>query len=349
MILPQSILKTDHKPADTTKELTKVMVSIMLPMTIGFTVFLSGMKMMELALHRLAGPYLSNILHRSTRTPLHGLVAGALTTAFLQSSTAVTVITIGLVNTGLLTFPRTLGIVLGTNIGTCITTELIGLNLHKLSLPLLELSLAVWLLTVIMIEYGLWAPKRIRRFFHPVRFIAVVCGGFALLLTGMSMMQASAPHLESSGLFEWFMNRPGNTLLWGIAAGTVLTAFIHSSAAVIAMIMGFVTHGAIPVELGISIVLGANVGTCATALLASLGGSASGQLVAWTHAALNLGGALLFFPFIGELQSVSAALSAHPAGQIAHSQTIFNIASSLLALPLCYLPVFRRRTDQLPR
>ena len=115
------------------KEILQWFNTILIPMLLGFAVFMCGMKLMELALHRLAGPYLTRMLERSTATPIHGLAIGTATTAFLQSSTAVTVIAIGMVNAGLLTFPRTLGIILGTNIGTCITTELIGLNLNKLA------------------------------------------------------------------------------------------------------------------------------------------------------------------------------------------------------------------------
>ncbi|GGG10788.1 Na/Pi cotransporter family protein [Paenibacillus abyssi] len=319
-------------------------ISILLPMAIGFTVFLAGMKIMELALHRWAGPYLTSILHRSTATPIHGLAVGTLTTAFLQSSTAVTVITIGLVNSGILTFQRTLGIVLGTNIGTCITTELIGLNLNKLSLPLLELSIAVWLFTVLLDEYGLWKNAGRSVWLQSLRFIAVACGGFAMLLAGMGMMQSVAPHVQSSGLFSWFLEQSGSTVPLGMAAGMVLTAAIHSSAAVIGIVMGFVTLGAMPVELGIAVVLGANIGTCATPLLASIGGSVPGQFVAWAHMSLNLGGALLFAPLVHELQAVSAWFTSDPAGQIAHAQTLFNIASSLLALPLCYLPMLRRHS-----
>ncbi|RXZ77179.1 Na/Pi cotransporter family protein [Paenibacillaceae bacterium] len=316
--------------------------TIILPLSIGFTLFLAGMKIMELALHRWAAPHLKSALERGTSTPLHGLAVGTMSTALLQSSTAVTVITIGMVNAGLLTFNRTLGIVLGTNIGTCITTELIGMNLHALAMPLLLGSIAAWVISALMLEYGLWPASWSDRWVQPFRLSAVACGGFALLLVGIGKMQSIAPHVQESGMFIWFMEHAGSNLLWGIAAGAALTAAVHSSAAVIGMIMGLVTLGAMPIELGIAVVLGANIGTCATALLASIGGSLPGQFVAWSHVVLNMGGALLFAPFIGQLHAAASLLSDEPASQIAHAQTIFNIASSLIALPLCYLPVFRK-------
>lgn len=316
--------------------------SILIPMLLGFSVFMCGMKLMELALHRLGGPYLTRILERSTATPIHGLAIGTATTAFLQSSTAVTVIAIGMVNARLLTFPRTLGIILGTNIGTCITTELIGLNLNKLALPLLIVSIGLWLATALLGEIRLFPAIRSASWIHSVRSSSVVLCGFSLLLTGMAMMQGVGPAVQESTMFAWFLDKADDSLWWGLAAGALLTAAVHSSAAVIGIIMGFVSLGAMPIEVGIAVVLGANIGTCATAILASIGGSKAGQYVAWSHVILNAGGALLFMPFIGELANISAWISSSTSGQIAHTQTIFNILSSLIALPFCYLRVFRK-------
>ncbi|MUT66659.1 Na/Pi symporter [Paenibacillus sp. NEAU-GSW1] len=318
-------------------------LSIALPIALGFTIFLIGMKLMELALHQLAGPHLNRLLHRSTATPLHGLAVGTATTAFLQSSTAVTVIAIGLVNTGLLTFPRTLGIILGSNIGTCLTTELIGLNLNRLAIPLLVASTIGWLVTALLDEYNLLRlHDALLSKLAVIRSGCVALGGFSVLLAGMTIMQSVGSDVQQSELFGWFLDRARASLWWGLAAGAILTAIVHSSAAVIGIIMGFASIGAMPLELGVAVVLGANIGTCATALLASIGGTKGGQFVALSHIALNAGGALLFMPFIGELAVASGWMAYSPASQIAHAQTIFNVASSLLALPLCYLPVFRK-------
>ncbi|MFB9325496.1 Na/Pi cotransporter family protein [Paenibacillus aurantiacus] len=333
---------------------------ILLPMTLGFVIFLFGLKAMELALHQSVGRHLHTVLERMTSTPLHGLLVGTATTAVLQSSTAVTVMTIGLVNAGLLTFPRTLGIILGTNIGTCLTTELIGLNISRLAWPLLAASIALWLVTALFREIGLgqllFGARSVRigsgaagtlpggRWFGPLRSGSVIAGGFALLLVGMALMQSVGPAVEASGMFGTFLSRAEDSVLWGIAAGAILTAAVHSGAAVIAIVMGLATTLALPVPIGIAIVLGANVGTCVTALLVSLGGSKSGRFVAWSHVLLNMGGAALFAPFTGELQAAASWFGTSPAAQIAHAQTIFNIACSLLALPLCYLPLLRRMT-----
>ncbi|MBM7565632.1 Na/Pi cotransporter family protein [Paenibacillus sacheonensis] len=323
-----------------------MLYAIALPMLGGFVLFLSGMRTMESALQRSVGRRLHRILARFTSTPLHGLAVGTAATAVLQSSTAVTVMSIGMVNAGLLTFPRTLGIVLGTNIGTCLTTELIGLNLGKHGLPLLAFSIGLWLLTAVFGEMGFAGSRTdgtgMARMLAPLRTWAVVTGGFALLLIGIRMMQSIAPAVRSTAFFDAFLSRADASVFWGLAAGIMLTAAIHSSAAVIGIVMGLAETGAMPVEVGVAIVLGANVGTCVTAVIAALGGTRSGRFVAWSHVLLNLGGAALFAPFAPQLGAAAAWLSSSPASQIAHAQTLFNVACSLLALPLCYHPRIRR-------
>jgi phosphate:Na+ symporter len=316
--------------------------NFLLPVLIGFSIFLCGMKLMELALHRMAGPYLSALLQRSTATPLRGMAVGTATTAVLQSSTAVTVISIGFVNAGLLSFPRTLGIILGTNIGTCLTTELIGLNIGHAAIPMLAASILAWLMTALLGEVRLFPGFRGAAWLEPVRSGSVALCGFGLVLAGLTIMQSIGPYLQESGMFDWFIGRAQSSLWWGLAAGAVLTAAVHSGAAVIGMVMGFVTIGAMPPEIGVSIVVGANVGTCVTALLASIGGTRGGKFVALAHIALNIGGALLFLPLIGELTALSGAIAHNASSQIAHAQTIFNIACSLIALPICYAPYWRK-------
>ena len=318
-----------------------MIAKIAIPLVLGLSIFLTGMKVMELALHQWAGPYLSGLLERFTKTPLRGMLVSTVITAGLQSSSAVTVITIGLVNAGLLTFPQTLGIILGTNIGTCFTTELIGLNLTRWSFPLLIGSGFVWLASFLIPSPPAMRARRRMRWLHAIRCLSLATGGFASVMLGVEVMQSIAPHLQSRGLFAWLVEQSQRSLLWGVIAGAAVTAVIHSSAATIAIAMGLASVQAISVELGIAIVLGANVGTCVTALLASIGGSESGRFVAWTHILLNVGGALLFLPLLPWLHQASVWLASEPSSQIARAQTIFNVVCSFLALPFCYLPIFK--------
>ena len=320
-------------------------IDIILPLTAGLAMFLFGMKVMELALHHWAGPRLKLWIERSTRTPLHGLATGTAVTALLQSSSAITVITIGLVNAKLMDFSRTLGIILGTNIGTCLTTELIGLNIGKYGLPLLLINAPIWLLCS-LIPDSLYTTMRWSGLLHAARYMSLALCGLAGILLGMVVMQSTIPSLQSHGMFAWFLDQAQVSLLWGVVAGAALTAVIHSSSATIALTMGLASVHVISVELGIAIILGANIGTCATALIAAVGGSRSGQFVAWSHIVLNVGGTVLFFPFVDALGVVSSWFSANESAQLAHAQTIFNIVCSLAALPFCYLPVFRRTSSE---
>lgn len=315
---------------------------IIFPVTFGLALFLFGMKVMEAALHAWAGPKLMRFLHTTTRTPWTGMLSSTFITAILQSSTAITVMTIGLVNAGLLSYARTLGIILGGNIGTCITTELIALNIARLGVPMLLVSLLVWAGTVLGDEM---LPAYVKRKFPlllPLQFGALAAAGFSLVMIAIRMMQSIGPALEARGAIDWLLAHATGSLLWGAVAGAVLTAIIHSSAAVVAMTMGLVGSGALPVEFGIAMVIGSNVGTCVTALIAAIGGTRPGQFVAWSHVILNVLGAALFLPLTPWLEASVNWLSSDLSAQIAHTQTIFNVVSSLLALPFCYLPVWSR-------
>ncbi len=316
--------------------------AIFIPLFAGLALFLFGMKVMEIALHRLSGAYLARSLRRFTSSPWRGLLCGTGVTALLQSSSAITVITIGFVNAGILTFPQTLGIILGTNIGTCITTELIALQINHAALPILIAAFFVWILSWLVPGGAYRSPAAARRM-NAIRWLAMAVCGFSCVLLGIEVMKSIVPALQSRGLFAWFVEQSQRSLFWGVVAGAAVTAVIHSSAAAIAMTMGLASVEAISVDLGIAIILGANVGTCVTAFIAGIGSSKYGQYVAWFHIMLNVFGTALFFPLIPLLREASALIGSSPSGQLAHAQTLFNIACSLLVLPLCYLPILNKK------
>ncbi|WP_233532226.1 Na/Pi cotransporter family protein [Paenibacillus alkalitolerans] len=344
-----------------------VLQDILFPLGIGIAVFLFGMKAMEIGLHEWAGPFLSRIIGQFTNTPLRGLLTGTAATVILQSSSAVTVITIGLVNAGVLSFRQTLGLVLGANIGASITADMLGLDLTEYALPLLIWSGANWIIVILMtpvfraahakaeLRTGHPNPPFLNRILHriavispSIRCLSLTLSGFACVMLGMEWMDTIVPDLQEGGLFVWFIEQSQRSLVWGIVAGALVTAVIQSSAATIAITMGLAAVQAISVELGIAIVLGANIGTCSTAFLACIGGSRAGQYVAYSNILLNLGGSLLFFPLIPELVKLSSIGAASPYDQIARAQTLFNILCSVIALPFCYIklnknPPVRRR------
>jgi phosphate:Na+ symporter len=314
-----------------------MLASVVFVSITGFILLIGGMKLTETALSRWAGNRLSAGLERATATPLRGFLFGTVSSAGLQSSTAVTVLTIGFVNAGWLSRARSFGIILGTNVGTCLTTELMSLNIHRYGWVLLGLSLAGWLWTAMQGEMRS-AAVRPGKGLLSLRYSSVAVAGFGLLLVGFQILLGIGPTLQQSGTFLSLMDHAAANPVWGMLGGAALTAVVHSSSAVIGMAMGMAATSVMSPETGIAIVLGANVGTCFTGLIASLGGGPGGRFVALSQLALNVSGTLLFFPLMPLLHGTAALLApGDAASQIAHAQTIFNVACSLLALPLAYL------------
>lgn len=292
------------------------MTALLWPMFAGLGLFLGGMRLMRLGLLAIAGDKLQRWLLTFTRTPSRGMITGTLITMLVQSSSAVTVITIGLVNARLLTFPQTVGIILGTNIGTTFTTQLIALNPHKLALPLFMIGGVMYFVR------------------HPfMKALGASLAGFGCIFLGIRMMQAITGPLQESHFFLSTLAGEHASNLNGIVLGAAFTALLHSGSAVTALTMGFVNEHILSLTMGIAIILGSNIGTCITAIMAAIGSSQAAKQVAWVHVFLNVAGVLLFWPFIGSLADLVQMLTDHPDVQIAHAQTLFNVICSILALP----------------
>jgi phosphate:Na+ symporter len=292
----------------------RYMITILLPFCAGLSIFLVGMKVMRNGLESLAEKHLKTILLRFTKTPWRGMLCGTILTALLQSSTAVTVFTIGLVDTGLLTFTQSLGIILGTNIGTTVTTQLLALKLDDFAWPLIAIG---FILILIKQRTGpIWL-------------------GLGFIFAGVKWMQSVAAPLEKKGWIDWLMSGTDYPILMGFLTGMVITALIHSSSAMVAIAMGFYASGVISLPFAIAVVIGSNVGTCATGLIAALQTKPSAKRVAIAHLVLNVGGAFLFLPLIPLLLEVVSTFSADPSIQVAHTQTIYNVVCSLMVLPVC--------------
>ncbi|MEJ8548026.1 Na/Pi symporter [Brevibacillus borstelensis] len=290
--------------------------AVLAPFTFGLSFFLLGMYAMRTGFQNLAGKRMADWLARFTRTPVHSFWVGLLSTFVLQSSSAVTVLTIGLTHAGMIGFAQTVGIILGTNVGTTVTTELIALRLESFAVPMLLVGVAMWLL-----------PHRLPR------CIGLVIAGFGLIFLGIDTMQVMAGPLQQSDTFRALFLESSHSVWLGLITGTIFTALIHSSSATTAITMGLMSHHMLSMETALAIVLGANIGTCFTAVIASFGTNAASRQVAWCHTLFNLAGALLFLPFLSQLALASAFLTDSPSMQIAHSQTIFNVICSLAALP----------------
>ncbi len=281
------------------------MKDIMIPFATGLAIFLFGLQLIRNGSLDIAGERLRSMLLRFTKTSLRGFITGVLTTGFLQSSSAVTVLLISFVNVGLMSFSQSVGIILGTNVGTAVTTEILALKIENFALPMMVggaiLRLLPWQQT---------AP------------LGLVLGGFGCIFLGMDTMQWIASPLQERGWVSWLLELGGDPIWTGIAVGTLLTAIIQSSSATIAITMGFFATGLITLPFAAAVVLGSNVGTCVTGLLAAIGSSRTAKQVAIAHLILNIGGVLLFIPGIPLLIGAQASVDSSSRTSCPYSNLI---------------------------
>lgn len=284
------------------------------------TIFLFGMIVMRTGLINLSQDRLKIVLMKMTSTPFKGLLVGTIVTAVLQSSSAVMVMTVGLVAASYFTFKQSIGVILGTNIGTCFTTELIAFNITSIIIPLLVIG-------VILLN--------IKK--HYAFCLGSISFGLGCIFVAMQGLEKLAYPISSIPTAYYFLQLTNEHNLIAIGVGTILSALIQSSTATTAIAMGFINDQILALPAGIGIILGANIGTCFTAFLASVGSNRPAKLVAFAHIWLNIIGVSVFFPFIGWLGSLSASLTILPSLQLAHAGTIFNIITSLAVLPFVSL------------
>lgn len=272
---------------------------------------------MRAGLFQLGQARFQEILFKLTNSAWKGMIVGAVATAILQSSSAIIIMTVGLVATRLLSFRHSIGIILGANIGTTMTTELLALDLSLFIVPLLIIGLLALLL-----------PN------SKAYSIGCLSFGLACIFIAMDGLETLAYPLASIPAVHSFFDLTNDHHLLGIGIGTVLTAIIQSSTATTAIAMGFMSDQVLTLQAGIAIMLGANIGTCVTAYLASIGSGRSAKLVAYANIWLNVIGVLIFIPLIGLLSDFAMSLTSAPMMQLAHSSLIFNVICSILMLPL---------------
>ncbi len=283
----------------------------------GLALLLYGMQLIGEGLQRAAGGHLRHLLTRMTRTRLAAVGSGALVTAIIQSSSATTLMLIGFVSAGLLTFPQSLGVILGADIGTTVTVQLLAFRVQELSLLLVGVGFAL----AFFGRRGL------------VKSLGQVVLGFGFIFLGMKVMSDGlAPLADNPLTRQVLMALAGNQFL-AVLVGAVLSAGMASSAATIGLTLSLGHEGLLPLSAAIPVVLGANIGTCATALAASMRSSSDARRVALAHIAFKVLGVALVFPFIGPLAHLVGLTSDDPARQIANTHTFFNVAISALFLP----------------
>ncbi|WP_017728407.1 Na/Pi symporter [Halalkalibacterium ligniniphilum] len=280
------------------------------------SLFLFGITIMRTGLLNLGQQKVKEYLIQMVDTPFKGLLIGTIITAILQSSSAVMVITVGFVAAGYLNFRQSIGLILGTNIGTCLTTELIALNLSFFIFPMLFIGF------LLLFIPKLWAYC-----------LGCVSFGLGCVFIAMNGLETLAYPLASLPFTHPLFTLTNEHELIGVGIGVIIAAIIQSSTATTAIAMGFMNEHILSLTAGIAIMLGSNIGTGFTAFLASIGSVKSARLVAFAHIWLNIIGVVLFFPLIGLFSSFVSTLASLPSTQLAHASTLFNMICSILMLP----------------
>ncbi len=299
----------------------------------GLVFFLFGMKVMSQSLEKMAGGKLENTLRKVTSKPMLSMILGIGITIAMQSSSATTVMLVGLVNSGIMLFEQTISVIFGANIGTTFTGWLLtlsGINSSRWYLMILRPEVFSPILALIGIGM-MMLSKKDRRI-----SIGTVFVGFAVLMQGMTMMKDSVSPLAQTA---WFKNLlvHFNNPLFGLLIGIVLTAIIQSSAATIAILMSFAISGTgITFQMAIPIIMGLNIGTCATSLISCIGTETKAKRVAVVHVMIKIIGAafwLIVFVVLSKL--FFNDLTAKPINGvgIATVHTAFNILTTILLIP----------------
>ncbi|MBA4395173.1 MAG: Na/Pi cotransporter, partial [Desulfobacca sp.] len=283
----------------------------------GIGILLYGIQVMGDGLQKILGRQLRTLLESITKKPVLGVLAGVLITILFQSSTATTVILVGLTNAAVITLRQSMPVILGADIGTTVTAQLIALKFTEVSLLIVGLGAPIVFFT-----------KKDRH-----RRIGQALIGFGFLFLGLKIIGDCLKPLQDSPTFTQVLLTVSRYPLLAVAVSAVVTFLIHSSAAVMGIIMVLAGYGLITLNAAIYLLLGSNVGTSFTALLASIGSRREAQRVALAHLFSKLGGTILFFPFVPWFSLFLASLTSSVNFQVANGHLFFNVGMAVLFLP----------------
>ena len=285
----------------------------------GLALFLYGMQMMSSGMEAAAGDKMKQILEKLTANRFLGVFVGAVITAIIQSSSATTVMVVGFVNSGMMTLRQAVWIIMGANIGTTITGQLIALDVGAIAPMIAFVGVAI-------VVFGK-NPK--------LRHIGNIFAGLGILFIGMDMMGAAMKPLANSPEFVNLLSQFENPIL-GILAGAVFTAIIQSSSASVGILQALANSGVVQLSSAAFVLFGQNIGTCITAFLASIGTSRNAKRTTIIHITFNVIGTIIFTtlclvtPIISIMEGTAPG---NPAGQIANLHTTFNIVTSIILIP----------------
>lgn len=298
----------------------------------GLALFLFGMNVMGDGLTKASGGKLEQILEKLTSTPIKGVILGAAVTGVIQSSSATTVMVVGFVNSGIMKLSQTVGIIMGANIGTTVTSwilSLSGIQSDNLFMKLLEPTSFSPILAIIGVIITMISKNEKKK------NIASILIGFAVLMFGMDMMSSAVEPLKDVPEFVNILTMFSNPLL-GMLAGLVLTAIIQSSSASVGILQALCATGAVSFGSAIPIIMGQNIGTCVTAIISSIGASKNAKRTALIHLYFNVIGTtiymIVFYSINAFVHFDFLTDAASPAG-IAVVHSTFNIAATIVLLP----------------
>ena len=298
---------------------------IVIAIAAAILLFLYGLESFSHEIQAVGGDKLRRVLARLTQSRLHGLVIGALATAIVQSSSAVTSLTVALVDAGVLSFKSTLGILLGANIGTTSTAWLVSLKLTSIGPFFIVLG-------------GLlgYIPSRFK-------ILGKSAFYFGFIFFSLDVVSFSLKPLSQNPVFTEALSHSSRPLM-GVLAGMIITAVVQSSSITTGLCILLVQQALLTPEAAIPIVIGANIGTTATALLASANMQRTARSVAVANLCFNTFGVLLFLPFLAWFADEMVKFAGNPGMAVAWAQLIFNLVMS--AAVLAALPLFARRLEQ---
>ncbi|MBV1758916.1 MAG: Na/Pi cotransporter family protein [Dethiosulfatibacter sp.] len=305
----------------------------------GLGLFLFGMIFMSDALQRVAGSQLKSLLAALTKKKFYAVIIGIIVTIVLQSSSATTVMTVGFVNAGLLNLNQAIGIIMGSNIGTTVVTQLISFNFEIFAPLIIAVSVALFLV---------FKDKKLKN-------TANILIGFGILLMGMGLMKDAIAPLRDSQAFAETIVRFNNPL-FGLMIGLVITAILQSSAATAGILIAVAGSGFMDIGMAFPVLLGSNIGTCVTALLSSIGTNKTAKRAAMIHVIIKVIGAAAFLAYLRfPVQNFVAMIDPFRIErQIANANTIFNVITVLMVYPVSHKIVdmsykFVKGSDELRR
>lgn len=304
----------------------------LLTMIGGLALFLYGMNLMGEGLSQTSGGRLERILEKLTNNLPKAVLVGAGVTAVIQSSSATTVMVVGFVNSGIMKLEQAVGIIMGANIGTTITSWILGLtgiDSSSFFVRMLKPTSFSPILAIVGVGILMFSKK------DKLKSVATILVGFAVLMFGMDTMSAAVKPLADVPEFTGILTRFSNPLL-GMIAGIVLTAVIQSSSASVGILQALCITGAMPYSVAIPIIMGQNIGTCVTAMLSSIGATKNARRAALVHLYFNIIGTVVFMLAFYTINMVSPFAflweAATPFG-IAAVHSIFNVSATILLLP----------------